>query len=282
MTPDQVVTGVLENRLVIRTVAVTFREGLRLEQMTAKLQTVDSAVDPKAFYDLVTHPPAELLGAYPWLNLPAGRSLEGYLYPATYTLVTDGGTRRPPTTAMDLVRMMLDKFHAVAGNLLEVPAERGLSFYQVLTLASIVEREAVLDTERPLIAGVYQNRLNGLKGIAKILNADPTVIYAVDTLALAKLPFDQWKTYSFWNTPGTPMASIDVGPDLAGYQTYRTAGLIPGPICTPSLASIQAALAPDTGAGYLFFLAIPDKSGAHVFSKTQAEHDANKRKYGYS
>jgi UPF0755 protein len=282
MTPDQVVTGLIENRLVIRTVPVTFREGLRIEQMTAKLQTVESAVDPKAFYDLATKPPAELLGAYPWLKLPEGRSLEGFLYPATYTLVVDGGTRRPATTAMDLVKAMLDKFHAVAGNLLEVPAERGLSFYQLLTLASIVEREAVLDEERALIAGVYQNRLNGLKGIARILNADPTVIYAVDTMALAKLPFEDWKTYSFWNPPGVPMASIDVPEALAGYQTYRSGGLIPGPIVTPSLASIQAALNPDTAAGYLFFLAIPDRSGAHAFSKTQAEHDANKRKYGYS
>jgi UPF0755 protein len=281
MTPEQVVTGVVDNRLVIRTLAVTFREGLRIEQMTAKLQTIESAVDPKAFYDLAQNPTAELLGAYPWLNLPEGRSLEGYLYPATYTLTVDGGTRRPPTTAMDLVKAMLDKFHSVAANLLEVPAERGLSFFQVLTLASIVEREAVLDEERPLIAGVYQNRLNGYKGIAKILNADPTVIYAVDTMALAKLPFEEWKTYSFWNVPGTPMGSVEVTPELVGYQTYRSAGLIPGPIVSPSLASIQAALNPDTGAGYLFFLAIPDRSGAHVFSKTQAEHDANKRKYGY-
>ena len=68
---------------------------------------------------------------------------------------------------------------------------------------------------------------------------------------------------------------------LAGYQTYTAAGLIPGPICSPSLASIKAALAPDTASGYLFFLALPDKSGAHVFAKTQAEHDANKKKYGY-
>jgi UPF0755 protein len=228
------------------------------------------------------HPPADLLGAYRWLTPPLGRSLVGYLYPAPYPLVFDGGRRRPATTAIDLVRMMLDKFHAVAGSLIDVPAERGLSFYQVLTLASIVEREAVQDQERPLIAGVYQNRLNGLKGIAKILNADPTVIYAVDTMALAKLPFEQWKTYSFWNVPGAPMASIEVTPDLAGYQTYRSAGLIPGPIVSPSLESIQAALNPDTTEGYLFFLAIPNGNGAHAFAKTQAEHDANKRKYGYS
>jgi UPF0755 protein len=282
MTPDQIVTGLVDNRLVVRTVPVTFREGLRIEQMTAKLQTVESAVDPKAFYELATHPPADLVGAYPWLKLPAGRSLEGFLYPATYTLVVEGGAARPPTTALDLVKAMLDKFHSVAGNLVDVPAARGLSFYQIVTLASIVEREAVLDQERPIIAGVYQNRLNGHKGIAKILNADPTVIFAVDTVALGKLPIEEWKSYSFWNPPGVAMAAIDVPTELAGYQTYKSGGLIPGPICTPSLASIQAALSPDTGAGYLFFLAIPDGKGAHAFSKTQSEHDANRRKYGYT
>lgn len=282
MTPDQVVTGLVENRLVIQTAQVTFREGLRIEQMTAKLQTIESGVDPKAFYDLVTAPPADLLAAYPWLGIPEGRSLEGFLYPATYTLLIDGGTRRAPTTALDLVRMMLDKFYAVAGTLVQVPAERKMTFYQVITLASIVEREAVVDEERPLIAGVYQNRLNGLNKIARILNADPTVIYAVDTLNLAKLEFGAWKTYSFWNVPPTPMGQVQVTPALAGFQTYTSGGLIPGPICTPSLASIQAALNPDTSAGYLFFLALADKSGKHVFSKSQAEHDANRKKYGYT
>lgn len=281
MTPDQVVTGLVENRLVIKTVNVTFREGLRIEQMVAKLQTVASGVDPKAFYDAVMKPSAELLAAYPWLVLPEGRSLEGYLYPATYTLITDGGSRRPITTATDLVKMMLNKFNEVAGSLLAVPQARNMTFYQVLTLASIVEKEAALDAERAAIAGVYQNRLNGLNKIAKILNADPTVIYAVDTMALAKLPFQGWQGYSFWNVPATPMGQVQVTAALAGYQTYTSGGLIPGPICSPSLASIQAALTPDTASGYLFFLALPDKSGAHVFAKTQAEHDANRKKYGY-
>lgn len=281
MTPDEIVTGLVENRLVIKTVNVTFREGLRIEQMVAKLQTVTSGVDPKAFYDLATKPPPDLRAAYPALGIPEGRSLEGFLYPATYTLTTDGGSRRPITTALDLVKMMLNKFQEVAGPLLQVPAERKMTFYQVLTLASIVEKEATLDSERALIAGVYQNRLNGLNKIAKVLNADPTVIYAVDTVALGKVQFADWKTYSFWNVPATPMGQIQVPAALAGYQTYTSAGLIPGPICSPSLPSIQAALAPDTASGYLFFLAIPDKSGAHVFAKTQAEHDANRKKYGY-
>ncbi len=156
-----------------------------------------------------------------------------------------------------------------------------MTFYQVLALASIVEREAVIDEERPLIAGVYQNRLDG-KGKSKtILNADPTVLYAVDTMHLRELPFEEWVNYFFWSVPEGGLATVAVSEDLLGYQTYQNRGLIPGPICTPTVASIDAALEPDTATDYLYFLAIPDADGAHVFAKTLAEHNANKQKYGY-
>ncbi len=283
MTPSEVVTALVDAKVVVTTVDVTFREALRLEQMVAKLQTVASGVDPRAFHDLVSKPSAGLLADYPWLPLPEGASLEGFLYPATYTLVTaaNGGPFEV-TTADALVRMMLDKFHDAVGDArMNVPETRGLTFYEVLTLASIVEREAVLDEERPLIAGVYQNRLDGKGGSKTILNADPTVLYAVDTMQLRDLPFDEWQNYFFWSVPEGGLANIQVSDDLQGYQTYQNRGLIPAPISTPTVASIDAALEPDTADGYLYFLAIPDDSGQHVFAKTLAEHNANKTKYGY-
>jgi UPF0755 protein len=283
MTPSEVVTALVDAKVVVTTVDVTFREGLRLEQMVAKLQTVDSGVDPKAFYSIVAKPPAKLLADYPWLKLPKGASLEGFLYPATYTLVISAnGGPFEVTTADGLVRMMLNKFHDAVGDIrLSVPAVRGLTFYEILTLASIVEREAVLDEERPLIAGVYQNRLDGKGGSKTILNADPTVIYAVDTLKLRALVFDNWQNYFFWSVPKGGLGGVDVGSDLQGYQTYQNRGLPPGPICTPTVASIDAALEPDTASGYLYFLAIPNGNGKHAFAKTLAEHNANKQKYGY-
>jgi UPF0755 protein len=276
MTPEEVARALIEDRIVITTVPVTFREGLRLEQMTAKLQTIDSGVDPKAFYDLVTKPPASLLADYPWLKLPKGATLEGFLYPATYTLRTDA---EAPTTAEDLVRMMLDEFYQQVGDArLQVPESRGLSFYEVLTLASIVEREAVLDKERPLIAGVYQNRLDTRP---YLLNADPTVIYGSDTAALRDLPFDEWKGYTFWKPLGQALAKVELPADLVGYNTYTQRGLPPGPIATPTVVSIDAALEPDTSDGYFYFVAIPDGGGSHAFAKTYAEHQANLKKYGY-
>jgi UPF0755 protein len=283
MTPSEVATALIDARVVVSTTDVTFREGLRLEQLVAKLQTVSSSVDPKAFHDLVAKPPASLLADYPWLKLPRGASLEGFLYPATYKLIISAnGGPFEVTTAEGLVRMMLTKFHDAVGEArMAVPAARGLSFYQVLALASIVEREAVLDEERPLIAGVYQNRLDGKGGSKTILNADPTVVYAADTMKLRRLAFAEWQNYYFWSVPEGGLGGVEVSKDLQGYQTYQERGLIPGPICTPTVASIDAALEPDTATGYLYFLAIPNGDGAHVFAKTLAEHNANRKKYGY-
>ena len=79
----------------------------------------------------------------------------------------------------------------------------------------------MLDTERPLIAGVYQNRIDGIPGIKnKILNADPTVFYAIDTMELDKLEFDEWKEYKFWTPPGVPLRTS--GPARAARATRRT------------------------------------------------------------
>ena len=269
MTPDQLVTGLLQARDL--SVTISLREGLRIEQIAAKLQTLPLTMDVRAFYELATRPPASLLADYPWLDLPKGASLEGFLAPDTYRVL-------PDTSPEELVRMLLDRFREIVGpERMAVPKERGLTFYQVVTLASIVEHEAVVDRERPLIAGVYENRLRR----KMLLQADPTVFYGHDTLELANLPFEQWPTYLFWAPFGQKLAEVEFPPELAGYQTYRHKGLIPGPISTPSLASIDAALAPDTSAGYLYFVAKGDGSNTHAFARTFKEHQANLKKYGY-
>ncbi len=281
MTPDQLVTALLDPPLITY-VDIAFRTGLRLEQMTAKLQITEGLdMDPRDFYELASSPPDTLLADFAWLeaireDAPADASLEGFLWPGSYRVL-------PDTTADELIRLMLEKFVANVGeDRLGVPADRGLTFYQVMALASIVEREAQLDDERPLIAGVYQNRIDGIEGVTThLLNADPTVHYAIDTMALDALDFDKWREYTFWTRPGVPLAHVSVPEALQGFQTYQTPGLIPWPICTPSLPSIDAALEPDTAEGYIYFLAIPEGGGTHAFAKTKAEHDENRRKYGY-
>jgi UPF0755 protein len=285
LTPGEVVEGLVDNRILTRTADVTFREGLRLEQITAKLATLtDTAIDPAEFYRLATKPTDAILADYPWLLdesvRPKGASLEGFLYPATYSVRLDS---TDPTDAEDLVRMMLTAFHDNVGDeRLAVPAKRGLSFYEVLTLASIVEREAVLDDERPLIAGVYQNRIDRVPSVKHgLLQADPTIIYAVDTVNLGTYDPD-WAKYVFWTVPENgSLKDQDLPERLAGYNTYLVRGLPPAPIATPSLASLDAALAPDTKAKYTYFVAIPDGDGAHDFSKSVQEHERKLEKYGY-
>ena len=145
--------------------------------------------------------------------------------------------------------MMLDAFHdRVGAERFEVPEARGLTFYQVLTLASIVEREAVLDDERPLIAGVYQNRIDRETNVAHgLLQADPTVLYAVDTV---KLGSPATGAVLFWTVPEAPPQTSRCPGDLAGYNTYMVGGLPPGPICTPWSPRSMRRSRPTPQAGY--------------------------------
>lgn len=282
MTPNEIVTALLTPQ-VTPVVDIALRTGLRLEQVTAKLQILDALeMDPREFYELATDPPASLIADYPWLervlaDAPDGATLEGMLWPATYRVL-------PDTTPEELVRLMLDGFVAAVGETrLTVPEERGLNAYQVITLASIVEREAVLDDERALIAGVYQNRIDRIAGVKPgLLNADPTVIYAADTVNLAAADFESWRQYVFWTVPPVPMAELELPAELIGYNSYTQPGLPPGPIATPTLRSIDAALEPNTEDEFIYFLAIPEGDGAHVFARTKKEHDANRREYGYN
>ena len=276
MTPDEIVEALL-NPEQIQYVEIALRTGLRLEQVTAKLATISElAMDAADFYELAKNPTAELLADYPTIRevLPKGASLEGFLWPATYRVL-------PDTTAEELVRDMLDGFEAAIGERLDVPEARGRTFYEILSLATMVEREAILDDERALIAGVFENRLRKLNGIAPVLASDPTVFYGWDTLELAKITIPEWTTYTFWKVPDQALNKIVFPPELRGYQTYTQAGLIPGPICTPTLASIDAALAPDTDSKYLFFVAKQDGTNGHAFGKNAKEHQANLVKYGY-
>ena len=277
MTPDQLVRALLAPPEV-KYVDVALRTGLRLEQITAKLETLDLQMDAQDFYDIAKDPPASLIADYPWLkkilaDAPKGASLEGFLWPSTYRIL-------PDTTADELVRLMLDNFYENVGeDRLNVPKERGLTFYETLVMASIVEREAQLDVEKPLIAGVYENRLNAKKWPRQTLESDPTIFYVHDTLTLAKMKLAAWPTYVFWAPIKGGLTEDELPPELAGYNTYTSPGLPPGPISTPTVSSIDAALEPDTAKGYLYFLAKGDGSKTTAFAKSFKEHQANIKKY---
>ena len=278
MTPDQLVVALLKPPAV-PFVDIALRTSLRLEQVTAKLESLTSLqMDASEFYEIAKSPPPELLADYPWLaaalkDAPKGASLEGFLWPATYRVL-------PDTTPEELIRLMLDKFASNVGpDRMAVAKDRGLNFYQVITMASIVEKEAQLDEEKALIAGVYSNRLDPKKWPTGLLQSDPTIFYIHDTLELAKLKVPDWTKFVFWAPIKGGLTDEELPPDLAGYNTYTSAGLPPGPISTPTLASIDAALEPDTKDGYLFFVAKGDGSKTTAFAKTLKQHQANVKKY---
>lgn len=269
MTPTQLVGSLLLAQ--DPAVTVFFREGLRLEQMTAKLETLPLGLDPAEFYRLAKSPTPELLARVPWLTLPEGASLEGYLWADTYRVLAD-------TTPEELLVIVLERFREVVGDArMQVPESRGLTFHEIVTLASIVEQEVIVPIDAPLVAGVYQNRLTK----KMMLQSDPTIMYGHDTVELAKLPVPDWVSYVFWAPFAAKYAEVKFPKALKGYQTYQNVGLTPGPICTPTLVALDAALAPNTKTGYYYFVAKNDASKRNAFAKTYAEHLANLRKYGY-
>jgi len=181
---------------------------------------------------------------HPWLPETVSH-LEGFLYPDTYKL---SGDRLTPQT---VVQQMLNQFEQMALPLYKQGKDQtNLNLLQWVTLASIVEKEAVVPVERPRIAGVFMSRLR--QGIR--LGSDPTVEYGLDIHQTAAVPL----TFTQVKTPSV-------------YNTYLNYGLPPTPIASPGLASLKAALYPEN-TPYLYFVARYD--GTHVFSRTLSEHEA--------
>jgi len=178
---------------------------------------------------------------------PAAKTLEGYLFPSKYRI-----TRR--TTAEQLCKMMTDQFRHEWKPLAMTATE---PVHDTVTLASLIEKETSVPGERPVVASVYRNRLHR----EMKLDCDPTTIYAA-------MLEERYR--------GTIYQS-----DLASrnaYNTYHHAGLPPGPITNPGVASLKAALAPaDTS--YLYFVAKPGGAGSHSFSSDYASHERNVQEY---
>ena len=272
MTPSEIAVA-LTQPYREPAIAVQLRAGLRLEQIVAQIGTLDLPFTQRELLDLLRAPSAEILADYDWLDLPTGSTLEGRLGAGTFNVPVSA-------TAERFVRMLLDRFAEEVPTELRGSAQDGRSFHEVLTMASIVEREAALDEERPRMAGVYAYRLQ--QGIG--LFADPTIIWVADSAALRNLKLEKWQTYEFWTFPEQPYVGLvppRVPKDLVPWNTFVRGGLPPTPICSPSRASIEAALAPDTSRKEMYFVLIPGANGRHDFSQTLAEHEAKARKYGW-
>lgn len=240
MTPLEVIDKIARGDVYSR--RITFPEGLTIQEM-ARLFEQQRFGKASEFIDAARN-------AQPVQDIdPSAPDLEGYLFPETYALRRD-------TTPARLIQLMVARFRQLfTAEMQESARALGLTPRQAVTLASLVEEETALPSERPIVAAVYLNRLR----IGMAMQADPTVIYALQragryngNLRRDDLVFD------------------------SPYNTYRYAGLPPGPIASPGLASLKAAVAP-AEADYLYFVSRND--GSHVFARTLAEHNDNVRQY---
>jgi UPF0755 protein len=227
----------------VYTQRLTFPEGLTIAEMSRLYES--RGFGAAADFVAATQQPALIADLD-----PRAKDLEGYLFPDTYVL------SRHESAAPKLVAVMVARFRSVYEPALRRRAEaEGLSTREVVTLASLVEKETGKDDERPIVAAVYRNRIRVGMG----MQADPTVVYALEkagrydgNIHRADLAFD------------------------SPYNTYRYPGLPPGPIASPGRASLEAALSP-AAVDYLYFVSRND--GSHVFARTLAEHNRNVQRF---
>lgn len=236
LSPAQSVHELIHERLrEPATRRVTFPEGFTLEQMAERLAQTDLMISKQAFLQVAKA--YESSNSLPF-RLPEG-DLEGYLFPATYEFQVG-------SQASDIVAEMLGGFDMrfYSPNRQGIRSSR-YSLHELVTIASLIEREARVDGDRRLISSVIHNRLE--RGMR--LQIDATVQYALPE-----------------HKPRLMNSDLKV---KSPYNTYLHSGLPPGPICNPGLACLEAALNPAT-TDYLFYVARGD--GSHVFTRTYAEH----------
>jgi UPF0755 protein len=230
---DKIARGDVYKRLL------TFREGLTILEMA---QVFEERGFGKAAEFRTAAANARLIADLD----PEARDLEGYLFPETYSLPRD-------TPASDVVAQMVKGFRAALTPQMVASAQASdITVRQLITLASLVEKETGTPEERPLVAAVYANRLR----IGMPMQADPTVIYALQKAG----------KYN-GNLTREHLHELD-----SPYNTYKYAGLPPGPIASPGKASIEAAAKP-ADVDYLYFVSKND--GSHVFASTLTEHNRN-------
>jgi UPF0755 protein len=238
-TADEVLRILAEGRIYTQTFTVP--EGLTMfevadlverSRLAGREEFLEAARDPSLIRDVA----------------PRARTLEGFLFPATYQF-----PRR--VTGREVAAAMVRRFREVWSTLPNNPLPRNFSVEQVVTLASLIESETGVADERPVIAGVFYNRLR----LGMALECDPTVIYALELVG--KFRGSLLKRDLRFPSP---------------YNTYRNRGLPPGPIANAGEAALRAALAP-TMTDYLYF--VSDAKGGHFFSRSLREHNANVARY---
>lgn len=242
MNVPQIAKKIAVGDAIPREKIITFPEGLRIEKMDEKLK------EAGLLFSLSGLKAKDFKEKYGFLKYSSdGASLEGFLFPDTYKLY-------PEASAKDLAEKMLDNFDKKFTADLESEADKqGKSLYEIITMASVIEKEVKNPEDRRIVSGIFWKRIRS----GMPLESCATIAYVLND--------DKWR-YSVQETK-TPSL----------YNTYINRGLPPGPICSPGIESIKAAIYPEESP-YLFFLTDPE-TGKTVFSKTLQEHNINKAKY---
>ncbi|MBP5313595.1 MAG: endolytic transglycosylase MltG [Eggerthellaceae bacterium] len=259
MTPDEIirimVEGMKKEQLVLM-----IPEGSKLETVAAIVSNVTNGrISAQAFIDACGNA-SVYASRFSWLRSAGSNSLEGFLYPETYFIDED-------STADDIIRKLLDQFERTmfTAQLLDTNVvgydSTGYTYYDLIKLASIVEKEVANDTDRGKVASVFWNRLStrGWK-----LESCATVVYY-----LGHQPTDA-------EARTMPAGYEEYRP----YNTYINAGLPPTPICSPSVSSIRAVLHPDKGNYFYFCSGGEDGNRTTLFAETLDQHTANQRTLG--
>lgn len=237
-----------------KVLTLTIPEGFRTEQIAEVLDDIGYKPGGKAFLDAVKKYKSDQFDFLE--DRPDSKSLEGYLFPDTYEITAN----EPPD---DIIQKLLMNFdNRVTQDMRDRAEQMGLSLAEVLTLASMVEREAQVPRERQVIADVYLNRVEQ----GWNMESDPTVRYAIGKRSKEE---SVW-----WSAPsGKDLEETD-----SPFNTYKNGGLPPHAICNPGLDAIQAVLVPG-GTTYMYFVAntrdSPDGQIAHLFSVDKASQDQN-------
>ena len=229
----------------VATKRVLIHEGMNAEQIAQRLADY-GLVDKERFLALVADERLIYGDSFPVPKpYPA---LEGYLFPDTYIFAVGQSEE-------EIIKKMVARFVEVALPELETKAEAiGYTVHEIVTLASIIEKEAMVERELPIISGVFHNRLN----VGMRLQSDPTVQYVMEN-----------------PRPRLYLRDLEID---SPFNTYKYAGLPPGPISSPGKAALLAAAEP-ADVDYMYFVAKGD--GTHVFSRTYAEHLRNRRRVGW-
>ena len=242
MTIEEICAKLSEKKPVRQIVTITFPEGYSVEQMAKSLEE-NKLVSRDAFikalsdsydYDFIKEIPKDKEYSY---------KLQGFLFPDTYEFYTD-------SSAHEIVDRMLSRFNEVYFSM----ASDDSNIFDIITKASMIEKEAKLESERPIIAGVIENRI--VKEMP--FQIDATVLYAA--------------TEGLYNEEDSSFIANNIRSMDSPYNTYIYSGLPAGPICNPGITSIKAALEPQEHE-YLFYHTDTDKNdGSHIFTKTYEEH----------